>query len=101
MTACCTHDDLFARGGKTFAGAEVTLAQMISRGTYTVVSLIEAMHRRWTERTRTEQTLHTLRGLDDRHLADIGLGRDDLTEDGLAEAAARRDLAAALLRLRR
>ena len=95
MTDCCMETIRFDRQGRMLGGAEVNYADMIARGTYRVVAWAARAYGDRTARRRAMKALDRLEALDDRHLADIGLRRDDLTLVGLATAAAERNRARA------
>ena len=81
------------RASTVLPSAEVTFAEMVARGAYCFVSWVERMYRRWREHRQAVKALNHLRQLDDRHLADMGLRRDDLTVAGLETASTRRNAA--------
>jgi len=91
MTECCVNPDKVGSASGGFTAAEVTVFDMISTAAYRMVAAIEAAVRRYNEHASTMRALDRLQRLDDRHLADMGISREDLTVEGLAEAAARRE----------
>lgn len=74
--------------------AELSHAEMVARGAYRVIAWLDRAGRAWAAHRRRMRDLDHLCQLDDRHLADIGLSRSDLTCEGLADAARRRTSAA-------
>ena len=93
MTDHCADTNGFGRVGSGFRPAEVTLKEMVARGTYEVVRWIADLHDQWSRRRQAMKALNYLRTLDDRHLADIGLSRSELTVAGLEKAAEKRESA--------
>jgi len=97
MTDCCMETQGTGRMRTLFPPTGTSYAEMISRGAHTVVGWAERVYRRWNEHRKMMKALDCLCRLDDQHLADIGLSRDDLTVEGLATAAAKRNQAHATM----
>jgi len=95
MTECCTNTFNAQSVGGGFATSEVTLFDMVATAAYCTVTVVETAWRRYSAHRKTIRALDTLERLDDRHLADMGISREDLTIEGLAEAAAKREQAIA------
>ena len=93
MTDHCADTNSFGRAGSGFRSAEVSYREMVARATYAVVHRIADAHRAWARRRAAVKALNYLSTLDDRHLADIGLSRSELTIAGLRLAAEKRDSA--------
>jgi len=93
MTECCATTNNVGRGGRGFAASEVTFFDMVATAAYRMVGSVETVLHRYSARIGTMRALDRLQQLDDRHLADMGISREDLTVEGLTEAAARREQA--------
>jgi len=93
MTDSCATTNGVGRGGRCFAASEVTFFDMVATAAYRMVGAVETALQRYSARIGTMRALDRLQRLDDRHLADMGISREDLTLEGLAEAAARRERA--------
>jgi len=97
MTECCTDTFNVNYSGGRFAASKVTLFDLVATAAYRMVGVVEAALQRYSAHRNTMQALDALDRLDDRHLADIGISRADLTVEGLAAAAAKRELSIATM----
>jgi len=97
MTECCVNTDKVGHAGGGFAVSEVTFFDMVATAAYRMVGAVETALRRYSARISAMRALDQLQRLDDHHLADMGIGRGDLTVEGLAAAAERREQAIATM----
>lgn len=97
MTDCSVDVGRPERAGNRFGAVEVSYADMVARSAYRAVAWVVDTYRDWIDHRRTLKALDSLEKLDDRHLADLGLTRQDLTISGLALAAAKRNRAHATM----
>ncbi len=100
MTECGATTNNVGHVGGGFAASEVTFFDMVATAAYRMVGVVETALQRYSTRVSTMWALDRLQQLDDRHLADMGISREDLTVEGLVEAAARRERVIAAMRHR-